>query len=83
MLDTLDKLSAAYLASRVIEFRSKNPLTGSTPDWSSSGYSVVKKPLPHIAGDDAMRADFLTYDYRAVIEKADPIPFDPDVSPAA
>ena len=81
-LDTLDKLSAAYLAGRVIEFRSKNQLTGAVLAWSSSGYSVVKNPVSRIAGDDAMRADFLAYDYRALIEKAPPILFDSDVSPA-
>ena len=81
MLDTIEKLSAAYLAGRMIERKFKNSDFGKV-DWSESMYSRVLCPVAHLAGDEAMVLDFYEFEYRALIEKAPPILFDSDVSPA-
>ena len=81
-LDTLDKLIAAYSSNRKIECKRKVPLFGVEPTWKTSVYCMTLGPPRLVLTDDQMEADFDALEYRALIEKAPPILFDSDVSPA-
>ena len=82
-LDTLDKLIAAYSSNRKIECKRKVPLFGETPKWGWSIYSGEAHFVKAVAQDEAMQSDFDVFEYRALIEKVEPILFDPNVSPVA